>query len=276
MKSTLSTLLLAALVLPTHFFAQQVNEAPQIGFDKSDVTCFGESSGYIESFIEGGHPPYTLTWSTGEEGNSIYNLAPGFYTLTVVDAAGSMNSRVTEITEPAALEILAATTNPTSTVTTDGEILVDIIGGSPFKWSDNDYLFDWSNNASELDLTDIGVGSYTLTVEDRNGCITNETFILTAPLPMVDAWVELQPLHAELNQGVVFPNPSLAGEVVSIRYNPLTMDNIQVVSHDGRVVSSVVLDNSGEMKLNQLDKGVYSVQFFQDHKNVENYQIIVR
>jgi hypothetical protein len=276
MKSTLKTLLFTALVTPAYFFAQQVNEAPQIGFDKSDVKCFGETTGYIESFIEGGHPPYTLSWSTGEEGNSIYNLAPGFYTLTVVDAAGSMNSRVTEITEPAALEILAATTNPTSTISSDGEILVDIVGGSPFKWSDNDYLFEWSNNSSELDLTDIGVGSYTLTVEDRNGCVTNESFILTAPLPMVDSWVELQPFHAEVSQGVVFPNPSLAGEAVSIHYNPLTMDNIQVVSHDGRVVSSVVLDNSGEMTLNQLEKGTYAVQFFQNNNKVESYQIIVR
>jgi hypothetical protein len=199
--------ILSLLFTSVYCWGQQGAEAPTINFDKSDINCYGETNGAIVSFIEGGHPPYTLSWSNGEVGEAIYNLSPGFYSLTVVDAVGSTNSRVTEISEPEKLTIISDVINPTTTLIEDGEIIVEIEGGNPFKSSETPYLFDWSNENILLNQFNIGIGTYTLSVSDRNGCSTQETFVLTAPTPMVDSWVEIEQFHSEHNN-IVYPNPS--------------------------------------------------------------------
>ena len=50
-----------------------------------DLMCNGDSSGEINSFVQGGTPPYSYEWSTGQTTASINQLAPGSYALTVTD-----------------------------------------------------------------------------------------------------------------------------------------------------------------------------------------------
>jgi hypothetical protein len=267
---------LSTLTVSVYCWGQQGTEAPTIGFDKSDINCYGESSGAIVSFIEGGHPPYTLSWSNGEADEAIYNLAPGFYTLTVTDAAGAMNSRVTEITEPEPLNLIATIVHPTASMLEDGEITVEIEGGSPFKWSETPYLFDWSHETTSLDQLNIGIGTYTLSISDRNGCSMQESFVLTAPTPMVDSWVEVEQFHSENSGNIVYPNPSHVGDVVHLNYDHETVEMITILSSKGSVVKTINPDSSGQLNFNQLEKGVYFIHFTKNNKQSESLQMIVQ
>jgi hypothetical protein len=48
------------------------------------------NDGAIYLNITGGSTPYSVTWSNGKKSQNIYNLFPGFYEATVVDAFGDL------------------------------------------------------------------------------------------------------------------------------------------------------------------------------------------
>ncbi|RED38585.1 gliding motility-associated-like protein [Winogradskyella eximia] len=56
-----------------------------------------------------------------------------------------------------------------------GAIDIDVNGGLP------PYSYSWSNGATSQDLTDIGAGNYTITVEDNNGCTVSKSFYISEP-----------------------------------------------------------------------------------------------
>lgn len=61
--------------------------------------CFNDSNGFLVVDGSFGTPPYTYAWSTGATGDSLMNLAPGTYTVTVTDFNGDTASN-TAILEP--------------------------------------------------------------------------------------------------------------------------------------------------------------------------------
>lgn len=276
MKTTLLSLTVFTAIISHSVFGQIGNEAPSITFEKTDVNCYGESSGSIISQVEGGQPPYTLTWSNGAEGEAIYNLLPGFYTLTVVDAIGTMNSRVTEIIEPEELRIIGGIFHPSSTIVEDGQITIDIEGGSPFKWEGTEYLFHWSNSAPTLDQENIGIGTYILSVSDRNGCIASESYILTASTLSTSNWGESEQSLNENSGNVVYPNPSAAGDIVTIDYDYNEAEMITILTTSGKTIKTYSSNSNGKLQVNQLEKGIYFVNFSKGNNRNETIRIIVQ
>lgn len=57
----------------------------QVKGDVYEISCVDKTDGAIYAFVQGGSPPYTYYWSTGENGSFIENLDEGTYYLTVTD-----------------------------------------------------------------------------------------------------------------------------------------------------------------------------------------------
>ncbi|MBD3636979.1 MAG: T9SS type A sorting domain-containing protein [Crocinitomicaceae bacterium] len=151
----------------------------------TDGTCTVPGSATISA--SGGTSPYTYSWSTGDTGTSVTGLPAGPISVTITDDNGCTVTESGTVNLAGAASItLNSATDVSCNGMTDGAINVDITGGT------TPYTFSWSNGASTEDITNVGAGTYTLTLTDDAGCTTvfthtiNEPPALTATLTIID------------------------------------------------------------------------------------------
>ncbi|NVO01253.1 MAG: gliding motility-associated C-terminal domain-containing protein [Bacteroidetes bacterium] len=66
----------------------EVNAAPNVLFTSTDESCNGADDGTITLIINGGQPPYSISWNNGSSLNNLDNLQPGTYGVSVSDTNG--------------------------------------------------------------------------------------------------------------------------------------------------------------------------------------------
>lgn len=138
----------------------------------NDISCPGEQDGSLTATPTGGTAPFTYLWSNGATTQSITNLGPGSYTVTLTDAKDCTASATGNVAAKAAIEIGLGKTDPTCVGDTNGSISSSVAGGTP------PYTYAWSNGATTPALTNLGPGTYTLTVTDANGCPDENSIVL--------------------------------------------------------------------------------------------------
>jgi len=144
----------------------------------TDVDCFGDNTGRIQSNVSGGTGPYTYSWSTGNTGTNLNNRVAGTYSLTVTDANGCVATAVgLTVSQPAmALSKLSdVQTDPACFGNSDGSITITMQGGTA------PYSYLWSNGDNTATATGLNAGIHSVTVTDANGCTYMEAFTLTDP-----------------------------------------------------------------------------------------------
>ncbi|MBU0489331.1 MAG: SprB repeat-containing protein [Bacteroidetes bacterium] len=68
-----------------------------------DVSCNGLYDGTADVSVTGGSSPYSYTWSSGQTNASVTGLESGFYSVTVEDIYGCVDTASVMITEPDAI-----------------------------------------------------------------------------------------------------------------------------------------------------------------------------
>lgn len=136
--------------------------------------------GAISIDIKGGSAPYTYKWAHGSASKNILDLEAGIYELTVTDSKRCSINRKIEVihADPFTLEMVKKG-DVTCSGSASGFAELMIKGGqAPFK-------VEWSDDVSLSGLTrrDLKAGSYELKVEDRNGCVVTESFMIKEPAP---------------------------------------------------------------------------------------------
>jgi gliding motility-associated-like protein len=163
----------------------------------TDVSCFGADDGTITITVDGGTPPYTITWS-GPSGPmpahnnslSIGSLQPGIYTVYIIDFDGVDATINIEIFEPAVLDILppevvSPLCHPSQGGSNTGSITVVAKGGTP------PYIYSLEDsNGVPMPETSSGffdnllTGNYTLLVTDANSCTFTNVITVVEPTPI--------------------------------------------------------------------------------------------
>jgi len=144
----------------------------------TNVTCNGNGNGSATVSPSGGTGPYTYAWSpSGGTAATASGLAVGSYTCVITDANSCTTSQSVTITEPTLL-VASATgqTDVSCNGGTNGTASVTASGGTAA------YSFAWTpagGNAAAA--SGLGVGSYTCTVTDANGCTATQSFAITEP-----------------------------------------------------------------------------------------------
>lgn len=129
-----------------------------------DVICFDDHDGTISLTIQGGLPPYTVFWTTGDTGLVVTDLYPGLYGFTLIDAQDCMIEGNAEVEGPPALDVLLNISDESCTDRYDGKIIALVNGGVP------PYALSWSTGATGTEIADLRKGIYALTVSDASGC----------------------------------------------------------------------------------------------------------
>jgi subtilisin-like proprotein convertase family protein len=134
------------------------------------VTCAGGADGAIDVTTSGGTSPYSFSWSSGPTSEDISSLTSGTYTLTITDANSCVYSEDIVVNTLPGINIsLNSLVNDVCSQQT-GAIDVSVSGGT------GSYGYSWDNGATSEDISNLGVGTYYLTVIDGNGCTTQDNY----------------------------------------------------------------------------------------------------
>jgi parallel beta-helix repeat protein len=131
-------------------------------------SCPGEADGSIALEMTGGNDGLQFLWQTGQVGPALENIVAGTYSVTVTNASGCQWEESFELTDLAPVDAnlqlqlgcgdghAFAIANPSA-------------GQAP-------YELNWSTNQSGTIIANLTAGSYSVTLNDANGCTVVETF----------------------------------------------------------------------------------------------------
>ncbi|HVD99928.1 MAG TPA: gliding motility-associated C-terminal domain-containing protein [Cytophagaceae bacterium] len=148
------------------------------------VTCNGDQDGSVSFSASNGTEPYTYSSSTGGAGNSVSDLSPGTYSVTVTDANSCTITSSYTITEP---PVLSASTDPIPPLKCNGDQNANVTitgtgGTAPYSYT-MDATGDQQSGAS-VSFGGNGAGDGSITVTDANGCKASVSFSVSGPPPV--------------------------------------------------------------------------------------------
>lgn len=152
-----------------------------VNVDIQNISCFGNTNAWIDVDVTGNTNPVTYTWSDGSVTDSIFNLGPGTYTITIQEEDGCAYFQDIVITEPT--ELLLDTVSTSDVICfggNEGSVILNADGGvSPYLFS-----FDGVTYQTDSNFLTMEAGIYTFTVKDAYGCITTfDGVVISQPEP---------------------------------------------------------------------------------------------
>lgn len=160
------------------FAVSQPPPGMSVSLSVTEVLCFGEGTGGINSTASGGSPPYTYLWSNGNTSPGINNLLAGPYTVTINDQSGCGYILDTLVTQPdSALRAAVMETDIKCFGLNTGNATVNASGGTPT------YNYAWNSNPPQTTMVadNLVAGNYTVTVTDANQCTFTANTTINQP-----------------------------------------------------------------------------------------------
>lgn len=220
----------------------------------TDVKCFGMPTGAADISIFGGTSPYSYAWSNGASSQDLSSIGYGTYYLTVTDSKGCTILDSATISQPPNAVVANATATSVKCFGgTDGTVISSVVGGiSP-------YTYLWSNGATSNDIIGVPAGTYSLTVTDKNACVSVTGATVNQPaqaLVVTPTITDVQCYGAKNGQVVI----TMTGGVPPYSYNWGNQDEI--------------LLNHFSETINDLDTGTYFIRVT-DRNGCVNEQYLV-
>ncbi len=176
----------------------------------STVDCFGDQDGTLSFTAAFGVPPYLYSWQnslntisgsgtilTDNQLITINNLPAGEYSLFMQDIVFD-TTVIVEIIEPDLLEVASLDlANASCFGNCDGNILLNIIGGTP------PYQTNWSNGIAGPQVSSLCKGFYFVEISDANGCTASYDYEITEPGEFIATAIQSQAVSCfEGNDGI--------------------------------------------------------------------------
>lgn len=144
----------------------------------TDVTSCASNDGTATVTPSGGTGPYSYRWIPGDSTTaSISNLAPGSYTVIVMDNDSCTASEIVQVNNPFSIPVsITDSANVSCPGSSDGTAIVTPGGGfAP-------YTYTWSSGLpNDSSVTGLTKGFYTVKVTDSLGCEGSSSVNITEP-----------------------------------------------------------------------------------------------
>ena len=158
-----------------------VKESTQLDFGIYVVNDAGCTVNSGKLFVTGltGNPPYTYLWSNGDTTDSIENLVPGSYTITVSDRTGCVVSKIGTVTKVPPIGQAGVVVSQPNCFSSDGSITLIVSGGTaPYYYSGSNGTFAVSFD-NYYEFENIPGGTFSYFIQDSALCsfVGNTTLI---------------------------------------------------------------------------------------------------
>lgn len=211
----------------TTVFVGRVPGFDIITLNTQDESCDPGHDGTARIAIDGGLPPYTYEWTSGQVSDSIVGLTAGNYAVTVTDSLGCMQTGSVQIDRAPGAELAASSIS--------GFRCDSIAAGTIFTLFESDNgirSYRWNTGDTLPSIHQLTAGQYWVEVTDMAGCVDTFSFDALPSGPFVQINV-VQPIvcHGDSNavlQGISSPNPRPA-----IRYSWSTGDSVALLDSLG-------------------------------------------
>ncbi len=179
--------------------------------ETTSILCKDMNIGELTAIVSGGFlnfgSDYKYTWNVDNNGTfeSINqteiiatDLVAGTYQIVVTDDNNIEQTATYQLLEPIAIVIdLTIGSTVSCGNGADGSINASVEGGTA------PYTYSWSNGETTLTISNLGVGTYTLTVTDKNNCEFSNSIELTQPGGMTVKSTETSPACFGGNEGAI-------------------------------------------------------------------------
>ncbi|MBW7868049.1 MAG: gliding motility-associated C-terminal domain-containing protein [Brumimicrobium sp.] len=152
-----------------------VNSLPTVSVTGDNITCNGLNDGSASVTVTG-NGGYTYTWSPNvSTGSTATGLAPGSYSVTVNDVNGCSETKSIVISQPAAIVLNASVVSDATCGGNDGSVTVNASGGT------GGFTYSWNdpNNQTSATASNLGAGTYIVTVTDASGCSNTASVVIS-------------------------------------------------------------------------------------------------
>ncbi|MFT5823933.1 MAG: hypothetical protein ACI8ZM_005199 [Crocinitomix sp.] len=131
-------------------------------------------------------------WESGDTGGLASGLGSGEFTITITDSMGCVYEDFVTISSEDGPEVSFYSQDVSCFGDADGFVSTFVSGTSPF-------TYEWLTGETVADIEDLGTGWYYITVEDENGCISNDSVFIDQPSELNVTVVSTSDMPGELN-----------------------------------------------------------------------------
>lgn len=153
------------------------------------IRCAGESNAHLSASASGGTGAalgYSYVWSTGATSTELVGVPAGTYQVTATDRNGCTGQTNRSIVNPAPVVAgISVSSNFNGRAIScngaaNGALVASAGGGT------NNFSYVWNSNPSLTGqaLSGLPAGSYSVTVQDTNGCPASATIAISDPDPV--------------------------------------------------------------------------------------------
>jgi hypothetical protein len=158
-----------------------VNASPAVSDSSNNLSCFGDTTGYVGVSVSSGVAPYSYAWSNGDTVATLSNVSGGTYIYTVTGDNGCIVSDSLTVSEPTELivstTILEETDCPSSS---DGKAEITATGGT------GALTYTWPSGSNDTIDSNLVTGLNIVTVTDANGCSVYDSITINANAQLVN------------------------------------------------------------------------------------------